>query len=117
MKKLVIILGLLVACSVAINLFLLRRVAVLHNAIRINQMSLTRAGQSSGRMQAERDFTAGNPLWYQVGDFSGGVPREKAGRKAATVGCVVSEYEIAFVESYNKRMDELYAHRSDSNGH
>ena len=112
MRKTAIVFGVLLACSVAANVFLLRRVVILHNAIQSDQWFLKRAGQSAGRIQAGGDFAAGKPLWYVVGDFGGDVPEDKPGRKPTSVGCLVSEYEVAFVDSYNKTMDELFARKT-----
>ena len=109
MRKSAIALSFLLACSAAANIFLFHRVATLHSAIRENRKSLAIAGAKTGWVQAESDFAAGRPLWYYTGDFGVPVPKDKPGRKGATVGCLISDYDRAFVESYNKRMDELFA--------
>jgi hypothetical protein len=103
------VLAVLLAASLAANVALWRRVATLQRTVNLHRSRLKDAGRRAGKAQAESDFRAGAPRWYQVGDFARGVPKDKPGRRYATVGCLVTEYESAFVESYNKTMDQLQA--------
>lgn len=108
MRKTTAILVVLVCCSLALNVFFFSRMCVLRKASQRSQMLLAAKGHDRGVADAKRDFAAGTPKWYQISDFAVGVPSDKPGRTLATVGCMVTEYEKTYVDSYNKTTDELF---------
>jgi len=108
MRKVIGFLVALLFCSVALNIVLFGRTRALDRERKISQHWLAAKGSDQGAMDAERDFAAGTPKWYCVGGFGGVVPPDKPGRTLATVGCLVTDFELAYVESYNRTMDGLF---------
>ncbi|KKL96105.1 hypothetical protein LCGC14_1847810 [marine sediment metagenome] len=108
MRKTTAILVVVLCCSLALNVFFFSRMCVLRKASQRSQMFLAAKGHGRGVADAKRDFAAGIPKWYMIGDFGVAVPSDKPGRKLATAGCMVTEYEKTYVDSYNKTTDELF---------
>lgn len=108
MRKTTSILVVILCCSVAMNVFFFSRMCVLRKASQRSQMFLAARGHHQGVADAKRDFAATTPQWYQIGDFGGAVPSDKPGRTWATVGCLVTGFEEAYVDSYNETMDKLF---------
>jgi hypothetical protein len=107
-RKTITVLVLILCCSTILNIVLFHRNKVLHRNAKITAKHLAARGLWQGTADAKRDFADGVPKWYQIGDFAVPVPPDKPGRKLATVGCIVSEYEKAYVSSYNKTTDALF---------
>jgi len=107
MRKVLIVLTLLVLLSVAANIVLWRRLAFAQYTVHYYQSVVKQFGHRLGRAEAERDFWAGMPRWYEVGGIQASLPSDKTGRRLVRMVGDLSEDELAFVESYNKRMDDL----------
>ena len=83
-----------------------------------NRLILEAIALDEGRTQAEKDFAANAPLWYQFpGDSVGDPPSAKSGRKLTMYD---TEFLLkrdfprarAFVKGYNKTMDDLFAKKA-----
>ncbi len=112
MRKTTVMLVVVLGCSVALNVVLFGRIRGLRKANQRSEQFLAAKGHDRGVADAKRDFAAGTPKWYQIGDFGGPVPSDKPGRTLATVGCLVTRFERSYVESYNETMDELFSQGS-----
>ncbi len=106
---------LLLVGSIATNAFLLNRLAKLRQSNDWWQTEVVRAGRAQGVLQANSDFAVGKPAYYVTGQFYigdlGSPPmlKDKPGRVVVGLGCEVTPFDLAFVESYNNRMDQLFA--------
>lgn len=117
MKTALFVFAVLVVALGSYTILLSRRVSALEQSVRTYQSLLDSTGRSVGKQQAEQDFAGGAPRWYRTGEPGGVIPTEKQDRQLVEIGCEVSEYDRAFVEAYNGRMDELLARRSVSDEH
>jgi hypothetical protein len=114
MKTALIVLVVIAIALGSSSILLSRRVSALEQNVRTYQSILESTGRRVGKQQAERDFASGTPRWYRTGEPGGVIPTEKQDRQLVEIGCEVSEYDRAFVEAYNGRMDEFFARRAVS---
>ena len=112
------ILSLLLVLSIAGNVVLWFWGSSAQDAAQMYVQTLEAIGSSEGREEAEKDFAAGTPRWYQFpGDRGGEMPKDKSGRTLAVFELwpVPQRYHFrvrAFISGYNNRTDELFARKT-----
>ena len=115
MKRLLIASLTIALCiSLGVNALLISRLPTLVRHNEMLEAQLAAKGRASGTADAQRDFQARTPKWYVAGEIPGPIPSDKPGRTLDTVGCIVGPYELAYVEWYNKTMDDLMQSETDS---
>ena len=113
-KPFIAVLVLLLIGSVITNLTLVKQIVELERDIVWWQSEMVRIGKAQGVRQADSDFAAGHPAYYVTGQFFVGdlgtppVLKERPGRVVVGLGCDVTHFDVAFVNSYNERMEALF---------
>jgi hypothetical protein len=109
--ELVLVWLVLAFAAIISAVFWYQAVSEKHDAL-ISGMTVELVGERWGQAEAERDFKAGTPRWYRF-RYSGDIPEGKAERQVVTVdgGGFAAQYRTtrAFVESYNRTIDNLIA--------
>jgi hypothetical protein len=119
MRKTTLSLLALFVCSLAVNVLLLNRVNAAEKRagqIVMTVQHYTRFVKEYGSGKADQDFAAGQPYYYAFGWILGPqtklpIGKDRSGRVVYGLGEFVFEPDRIFAESYNQRMDQLFASR------
>src|SRR5690348_1266041 len=110
MRKIVTILLLLLVLSIAGNVALWFWGSSAQDTAQTYKWILEAIGSEEGAKEAEKDFAAGTPRWYQFpGDRAGEMPKDKSGRTLTVFELWPhperDHFRIrAFINAYNHKM-------------